>query len=220
VNSSPPTEGTGCHGCAARVRGCGPVDSERYGSLSDDSRYRQEPIAAAPHRGDEARLSPVVLQPRPQIADLAVYDVAFGHVVDALQRVQDLLSANHSASVGRQKVEQALLDGQQTVRPALKQPVLLSRLSRVGVLPKHLLVDEPNVASSASWTRALSALSEFPDSSLRIRLHQSAAYRVLATQPQPLCGLETHFRPSGGCGVRSGAPDEPAPNASNPTSTG
>jgi ABC-type transport system substrate-binding protein len=47
-------------------------------------------------------------------------------------------------------IDQFTVDGPQTVRLTLRQPVpaLLSRLSRVGVLPKHLLVDEPNAASS------------------------------------------------------------------------
>src|SRR5205823_2128171 len=85
-----------------------------YASGCSDSRAtvserRQEPIAAAGHRGDEARLPPIVLESGSQVANLAVYHVALGHVVHAPQRVQDLLAGDHAASVGRKQVQQALL---------------------------------------------------------------------------------------------------------------
>src|ERR1700716_4175449 len=69
----------------------------------------QEPIAAAGHRSDEARLPPVVLESRPQVANLAVYDVALGHVVHTPQRVKDLLAGDHAASVRSEQIQQALL---------------------------------------------------------------------------------------------------------------
>src|SRR5438477_838501 len=70
---------------------------------------RHKPIASARHRGDEARLAPVILESRTQVTNLAVDNIAFGDVVHTPQRVQDLLAGNHSASVGRQQVQQALL---------------------------------------------------------------------------------------------------------------
>ena len=94
---------------------CGrrPYASGHSGSCSAVSERRQEAIAAAWHGGDEARLAPVVLEPRPQVANLAVHDVAFGDVVHTPQRVEDLFAGDHAPSVGCQQVQQALLQAGQ-----------------------------------------------------------------------------------------------------------
>src|SRR5581483_6522946 len=42
---------------------------------------------------DETGLAPIVLQLRPQIPDMAVDHVALGHVIDAPQRVHNLVAA-------------------------------------------------------------------------------------------------------------------------------
>jgi hypothetical protein len=64
-------------------------------------------------RSDEAWLAPVVVQSRAQVADLTVDDVALRDVIRAPQRVEDLLAGDHAPSVGRQQVEQALLQARQ-----------------------------------------------------------------------------------------------------------
>jgi peptide/nickel transport system substrate-binding protein len=75
--------------------------------------------------------------------------VTAGDVVFTMQALRDPKTGSTYVAF-LDGIDQFTVDGPQTVRLTLKQPVpaLLSRLSRVGVLPKHLLVDEPNVASS------------------------------------------------------------------------
>src|SRR5579859_1601320 len=63
-------------------------------------RRRQEPIATPRHGGDEARLAPVVLEARAQVADLTVHDVALGDVVHAPERVEDLFTGDDAPGVG------------------------------------------------------------------------------------------------------------------------
>jgi hypothetical protein len=47
---------------------------------------------------------------------VTVDDVALGHVVDAPERIQNLVARHHLAGLGRQEVEQALLEPGQVQR--------------------------------------------------------------------------------------------------------
>jgi hypothetical protein len=81
---------------------CGrlPYASGHSGRSSAVGGRRQEPIAEARYRGDEARLPPVVLESRPQVANLAVHDAALGGVVHAPQRVENLFAGDGGSPPG------------------------------------------------------------------------------------------------------------------------
>jgi hypothetical protein len=72
-----------------------------------------EPIPLPRHGRDEPGLAPIVLELRPEVADVAIDDVALGHVVDAPERVQDLVARHHLVRSRRQKIEQALFEAGQ-----------------------------------------------------------------------------------------------------------
>src|ERR1700730_1599649 len=63
--------------------------------------------------GDETWLPPVVVESRPQVTDLTIDHVALSDVVSPPQRVNDFLTCDDAASVGRKQVQQALLQGAQ-----------------------------------------------------------------------------------------------------------
>src|SRR5713226_6761340 len=82
-------------------------------------RARYERVATAGLGNNETRKPPIVLQLRPETPYVAVHDAAFGHVVRPPQGDEDLLARDHSAGVGRQQVQQALLQrGQLLLRAA------------------------------------------------------------------------------------------------------
>src|SRR6266851_8870807 len=70
---------------------------------------RYECAATAGLGNNKTRKPPIVLQLRPETPYVAVYDAGVGHVVRPPQRVEDLLARDHSAGVGRQQVQQAVL---------------------------------------------------------------------------------------------------------------
>src|SRR5664279_5271368 len=74
---------------------------------------RDEAVALAGDRGDEARAAVVVLELDAQSPHVAVHDVALGHEVGAPDGVEDLLAGDDPPAPAREQVEQALLDARE-----------------------------------------------------------------------------------------------------------
>ena len=74
---------------------------------------RDEPVAAARHGRDEARVPVVVLELVRRLPDVAIDDVALGDEVGAPDRVEDLVARDDAAPPAGEQVDQALLDARE-----------------------------------------------------------------------------------------------------------
>src|SRR3954447_19401732 len=96
-----------------RGRLSGGVADSRFGRDLGTGERRQEAVALARYCLDEPRPTPIVLQLHPKVPNVAVNHVTLRDVIGSPQRIQDLIARYKLARVGRQQVEQTLLEPRQ-----------------------------------------------------------------------------------------------------------
>ena len=103
----------------ARMRALSGAQSRRCSVASRSPSHpriregRDESIALAGDRGDEARMPVVVLELDAQAPDVAIDDVALGHEVGAPDGIEDLFPRDDAPAPTGEEVQQALLDAAQ-----------------------------------------------------------------------------------------------------------
>src|SRR5436190_3342597 len=85
--------------------------SRLTGRASQPLHVRREHVAAAPHGLDQLRIGRIFLDLLPEAADMVIDAALERGELAALAEVEQLVAAEHSARVGREGVEEAVLAG-------------------------------------------------------------------------------------------------------------
>src|SRR5213593_4003252 len=104
-----------------------------------DFRLLLESVAGAGHGLDVARRAPLVVELHAQLADVTIDDIALDLELAAPDRREQVLAAQGLAGVGRQEIEERLLDGREVKGAAAHAHALLDQvdLETVELDPRH-----------------------------------------------------------------------------------